>query len=109
MTEIFDTILRAWGREVSLVHAGRTVSLRAFLQQVQRRETDAPEADGPLGAADLRRWVYLGPKDQAVAAGDRLSLDDGTSLVVQNAAAVYAGGERSHWWAVLRPAREAFS
>lgn len=107
MTEAFNTILRTYGRTVVLCHAGEKAEVRAFLQRVQKTETDAPEEDGPFGAADLRRWVYLGPRDCPVEAGDRVLTGDGEELTVQTAAAVYAGGERSHWWAVLRPAREA--
>lgn len=107
MTEAFEAILRAYGRAAVLCRGDEKTEVRAFLQRVQKPAEQPPEEDGPFGAADLRRWVYLGPADCAVEAGDRVVTGDGEDLVVQNAAAVYAGGERSHWWAVLRPAREA--
>ena len=108
MTETFDGILRARGKAVCLRRGTERTEVRAFVQMIQKQQTDAPEEDTEFGAADLRRWLYIGPKDQALQAGDTVSFD-GAEYVVQNAAAVYVGGEKSHWWAILRPAREVFA
>lgn len=105
MTETFETILRTYGRAVTLRHGGETCALCAFLQRIQKQETDAPQEETNFGAADLRRWLYIGPPQQSVEAGDLVCAEEG-EFVVQTAAAIYAGGEKSHWWAILRPARE---
>ena len=106
MTETFDTILRTRGKEVSLRPETDRAEVRAFVQMLCSQQTSAPET--ALGTADLRRWLYIGPKEQALQAGDTVRFD-GADYVAQNAAAVYVGGEKSHWWAILRPAREALS
>lgn len=106
MTERFDAILRTRGRAVRVRNGAEEAKVRAFVQMLRKRETDAPEEMTGFGAADLRRWLYIGPKEQTLQAGDAISFD-GADYIVQNAAAVYVGGEKSHWWAILRPAREA--
>ena len=108
MTERFDAILRTRGRAVRVRCGAEEAEVRAFVQQIQKQETGTPEEDTEFGAADLRRWLYIGPKEQALQAGDTVSFD-GADYVAQNAAAVYVGAEKSHWWAILRPAREAFA
>lgn len=108
MTEAFDGILRARGRTVCLRHGAEKTEVCAFVQMIRKQETDAPEADTEFGTADLRRWLYIGPKEQALQAGDTVSFD-GADYVAQNAAAVYVGGEKSHWWAILRLTKEDFA
>lgn len=108
MTETFDTILRARGKGVCLRPETDRTEVRAFVQMLCPQQTSAPETPTALGTADLRRWLYIGLKEQALQAGDTVRFD-GADYVAQNAAAVYVGGEKSHWWAILRPAREALS
>ena len=108
MTEAFDGILRARGRTVCLRHGAEKTEVCAFVQMIRKQETDAPEKDTEFGTADLRRWLYIGPKEQALQAGDTVSFD-GADYVAQNAAAVYVGGEKSHWWAILRLTKEDFA
>ena len=108
MTEAFDGILRARGRTVCLRHGAEKTEVCAFVQMIRKQETDAPEEDTEFGTADLRRWLYIGPKEQALQAGDTVSFD-GADYVAQNAAAVYVDGEKSHWWAILRLTKEDFA
>lgn len=108
MTEAFDGILRAQGRTVCLRHGAEKTEVCAFVQMIRKQETDAPEEDTEFGTADLRRWLYIGPKEQALQAGDTVSFD-GADYVAQNAAAVYVGGEKSHWWAILRLTKGDFA
>ena len=105
MTEQFDAILRRWGRDVTLDGSGGKNEVRAFVQPIQKQQTDAPEEPTAFGAADLRRWLYIGPKDAALEAGNTVRCGE-ERYTVQTAAAVYVGAEQSHWWAILRPARE---
>ena len=108
MTEQFARILRRYGRTVDLERGGTAGRTRAFVQRLQRRETDAPEEASNFGASDLRRWLYIGPAEEALCCGDTVAFDGGR-YTVQTAAAVYVGAEKSHWWAILRPEREALA
>ena len=108
MTERFQTILHRYGREVQLRCGGETATVRAFVQMLPSQRTEPMQEETELGAADRRRWLYIGPAGQAVQAGDCVHMD-GEDYVVQSAAAVYVGAERSHWWAVLRTAREVLA
>ena len=108
MTEAFDGILRARGRTVCLRHGAEKTEVCAFVQMIRKQETDAPEEDTEFGTADLRRWLYIGPKEQPLQAGDKVRAGDAV-YVAQHAAAIYVGAEKSHWWGILRPEREAMA
>ena len=101
MTESFADILRQFGASVEIEHANASVQTRAFVQMIRREETN-------FGAADLRRWLYIGPKEQPLQAGDKVRAGDAV-YVAQHAAAIYVGAEKSHWWGILRPEREALA
>ena len=105
MTGQFAQILNTYGKSVLLGGEGGT-EVRAFVQMLRQQRTAVPETDTVFGAADLHRWLYIGPREHSLTAGDVLRFDN-ADYIVQNAAAVYVGGEQSHWWAILRPAREA--
>ena len=108
MTEQFARILQRWGADAVLEGESGKRTVRAFIQRVRREDTVAPEEPPPPGAAHLRRSPLFRSEDAALQAGDRVACR-GEDFIVQTAAAVYAGGERSHWWAALRPEREALS
>ncbi len=44
---------------------------RAFVQLIRRQESKEPWEE-TTGAADLRRWLYIGPKEQPLQAGDKV-------------------------------------
>ena len=102
MTEQFEMILRRYGKAVKINGAA---AVKAFVQQIRRKDEHPPEDVTDFGAADLRRWLYIGPKQQSLQAGDSVRAD-GVEFRVQNAAAVYIGGEKGYWWAILCPMRE---
>ena len=106
MTQRFQRILGRWGRTVTVCHDGAETNTRAFLQSEEERGTEPPFAIRPLGALDERRWLYIGGAEAPVTAGDRVRCGE-TEFVAQNAAAVWLGGEICHYWACLRPAKEA--
>lgn len=108
MTGSFEELLLRYGGAVSVTHGGETVQTLAFVQRILKKETDAPEENGNFGAADLRRWLYLGPKSQPLCEGDQISCDE-MDFTVQTATPVFAGKKQTHWWALLRPAREVLS
>ena len=99
MTESFADILRHFGARVEIEHENALAQTRAFVQLIRRQE------ETNFGAADLRRWLYIGPKEQPLQAGDKVRAG-GAAYVAQHAAAIYVGAEKSHWWGILRLERE---
>lgn len=67
MTESFADILRQFGASVEIEHGNASVQTRAFVQMIRRQETKEPREETNFGAADLRRWLYIGPKDQPLS------------------------------------------
>ena len=106
MTERFAQILRMYGEPVLLFHDAQQIEVQAFIQRIRRKDPEPPIKESPLGAEDLRRWLYIGPREQAIQEGDIIQRGDMRDMV-QNAAAAYVGGELSHWWAILCKEREA--
>ena len=100
----FQAILNTHGKEVQINTAEGQKTVRAFVQKIRKKETHIPEETN-LGAADLRRWLYIGPADQPLESRSRLSFD-GQSYIVQTAEAIYVGTKQTHWWAILQPERE---
>ncbi len=105
MSDSFQTILSTHGKEVQIHTAQEQKTVHAFVQMIRKKETHAPEEETNFGAEDLRRWLYIGPPNQPVKVGDRLSAD-GQFYTVQTAEAICVGTKRTHWWALLRPERE---
>ena len=105
MTESFADILRHFGARVEIEHENALAQTRAFVQLIRRQETKEPWEETNFGAADLRRWLYIGPKEQPLQAGDKVRAG-GAAYVAQHAAAIYVGAEKSQWWGILRLERE---
>ena len=88
--------LARFGQEITLTAPeGEPVTLRAFLQPILE--------PSPLGARREERWLYLGPPENALTAGETIAVWNGRKFSVETARQVWAGGSPSHWWAVLRP------
>jgi hypothetical protein len=98
------SILSRYGQAATLVHQGASAAVRAFLQPVTDQNRASPYQVTPLGTADDRLWIFLG-RDE-ITAGDTVVCGR-ERFSVRSSAAVYAGGELSHWWAALSPQREA--
>ena len=105
MTESFADILRHFGARVEIEHENALAQTRALVQLIRCQETKEPWEETNFGAADLRRWLYIGPKEQPLQAGDKVRAG-GAAYVAQHAAAIYVGAEKSHWWGILRLERE---
>ena len=101
----FQAILNTHGKEVQIDTAEGQKTVRAFVQRIRKKETHIPEEETNLGAADLRRWLYIGPADQPLESSSRLSFG-GQAYIVQTAEAIYVGTKQTHWWAILQPERE---
>ena len=102
-----DRLFHTYGLQVKISTAEGERTVCAFLQLLrQKTGGDLPEETG-LGADDLRRWLYLGPTEAPLAAGDRLYAG-GKDYVVEKAETIRVGDRPSHVWAILRRAREVF-
>lgn len=105
MEREWSAILAQYGQEVSLSgpQTGST-TVRAFLQPVlDRQEQFVPS---PLGVRREERWLYLGPPEEELTAGETQVIWQGRTFEVDSARQVWAGSGPSHWWALLRPAEK---
>ena len=105
MEQEWAAILARFGQEVTLTAPeGEPVAVRAFVQPILDRQPQL--VPSPLGERREERWLYLGPPEQALTAGETAVLWDGRGFTVETARQVWAGNSPSHWWAVLRPAEK---
>ena len=105
MEREWAAVLARVGQEVTLTETGaETISVRAFLQPILEKQPQLEPS--PLGARREERWLYLGPPEQALTAGETAVLWDGRGFTVETARQVWVGNSPSHWWAVLRPAEK---
>lgn len=100
MDREWRAILNRYGQQIMVSPGGGRpeVPLRAFLQPVLDR-TRSQEIPSPLGLRREDRYLYLGPGDLALTAGESRVTWEERDYEVQSA---YRVGE-SHWWALLRP------
>lgn len=105
MEREWAAILAKYGQEVTLSQPqAQPAAVRAFLQPIlDRREQFIPS---PLGVRQEERWLYLGPPETAVTAGETLAAWGDREFTVDSARQVWAGNGPSHWWAILRPAKK---
>ena len=102
MEQEWAAILARFGQEVTLTAPeGEPVSLRAFVQP--RLDRQPQLVPSPLGERREERWLYLGPPENALTAGETVAVWNGRKFSVETARQVWAGISPSHWWAVLRP------
>ncbi len=106
MIRPFEQALLRFGQAVQVTHAGETAEVRAFLQEKLEKGEEPPRSIHPLGEADRRRWIYIGPAETELSVGDRVEFA-GLGLIAQQAEAVWLGGEICHWWAQLAREKEA--
>ena len=77
-------ILARFGQEVTLTETGaEAVSVRAFLQPILEKQPQLEPS--PLGARREERWLYLGPPEQALTAGETAVLWGGRGFTVETA------------------------
>lgn len=101
MKKSFECALRRFGTPVWVEHRGTQSESWAFLQQLNTEEGGEPFSVGLLGAADKRRWRYLGAANAAVEQGDRI-LWGTRRFVARQAAGVYLGGTLLYYRAILQ-------
>lgn len=103
MEREFADILSRYGQEVTVYthEAPEGIALRAFFQPVLDRGA-AQAVPSPLGEVRQDRFLYLGPPDTALECAPDCGVEVAGELYRPQAVQpVYAGGELSHWWAVL--------
>ena len=100
MDREWQTILARYGRNMTLYSPEQPegIALRAMLQPVLER-TGEQQVPSPLGLRREDRFLYLGPKEAALQAGESRVVCEDREYLVQSAHLV---GD-NHWWAVLRP------
>ena len=93
-------ILARWGQDVTLYSPGdqEGIRLRAMIQPVLER-TEEQSVPSPLGRRREDRFLYLGPRETALRAGESRVVCREREFQVQAAHLV----GNSHWWALLRP------
>lgn len=93
-------ILARYGRDMTLYSPEypEGIALRAMLQPVLERAGEQ-KVPSPLGMRREDRFLYLGPKEVALQAGESRVVCQGMVYEVQTAHPV---GD-NHWWAILRP------
>ena len=102
MEREWAAILARFGQEVTLTGPGaEKFSVRAFVQPILERQPQLEPS--PLGERREERWLYLGPPENALTAGETGVTWGDRNFVVETARQVWAGDGPSHWWAVLRP------
>ena len=101
MRRAWQSVLRRYGLEVTLVEDGTERTVRAFLQPV-REKSGAEPVPEPYGMRSGTRWLYFGPEDAPLCAG-RTRVWRGTRRFLVCRACLTEG---SHWWALLRPEDE---
>lgn len=97
-----QTILRRCGQAVTLRRTdGAEETAVAILQPILRQD-DRQNLPQPQGLEREDRFLYLGPPDKPLEAGEWVRCREQDYAVCQ-AQPIYIGREISHWWAVLRP------
>lgn len=97
-------LMRWYGQKVEVIRAGVGTPVRAFLQAVTRqREDEQQYLPTPLGLRREDRFLYLGPPEPELQAGQDQVSWLGQEFVIQTAQPIYVGRQVSHWWAVLVP------
>lgn len=107
MKKRLEEIMKKYGQQLTWVQreTGAETVVRAFLQPLLKEAKEPPAAVTPLGAADERRWLYIGPAAPEPRPGDEL-LCNGRRFVAQEAAAVCFRQETLYSRAILRRKKE---
>lgn len=100
MIRAFDRILKKYGQAVKIGE----VTVRAFFQPAADSEKNEPFSMTAMGAADDRKWIYLGEKK--VCLGTSIVFQ-GHPYTVRNCTDVRVGNETAYWWAVATKEGEA--
>lgn len=106
MGEKISRELERYGRAVTLYTPQHPegVAVKAMLQPERDRGT-AGAVPTRLGWVKQGRFIYLGPAQVCLEGKCRLEADR-VWYGIRNARPVYAGGEVTHWWAVLEEVRD---
>ena len=109
MRRRMKAILDAYGPTVVWRREGGEQEGRAFVQPILTKRERSMWMQTPLGAADQRRWVYIGRGEEPVAAGERLCCQGKVFLVREAIPVCLEDGAPLYWWATLVREKEAAS
>lgn len=75
MRQLVQRLLARWGTEMTLVHGGKEICIRAMLQHTKSKSWQNMEKQmSLLGRIPGGQYVYIGPAQPAAQTGDRLLL-----------------------------------
>ena len=100
MKGVWQRLLKQYGQTLRLSPEGEP--FQAFLQPITSNSGELPLEATPLGAADERRWLYLGSPEREIRMGDLLE-GNGLRFEVINACCVYLGEQPLYYRGVLKP------
>ena len=107
MNDHFMSALRRYGNTVVIDRSGRAETVRAFVQPLRRRHRlYINDRYIPAGYFDNRYLLYIGPPDQFLDTGDKVSCL-GTEYSVVTAEMFAVRDENVYVWAILMPVVEA--
>ncbi|MBE6957056.1 MAG: hypothetical protein E7450_06355 [Ruminococcaceae bacterium] len=106
MRENIDRELERYGRAVTVYTPQYPEgAVEKVMLQPERTRGTARAVPSPLGWKKQGRFIYLGPAHVPLEGKCGLEAE-GVRYSLRNARPVYAGGELTHWWAVLEEAWE---
>ncbi len=100
MQMMVGKILRGYGKEMILLHGGRSSKVKAFWQaETGKSEHLAKLQPGLTGLEDTNRFIYIGPVEPKAVMGDEI-VADGVTYVVRNAQTVRGGDADVYVWGI---------
>ena len=100
MKEEIAAILQDFGDRVELLRDGAPVTVRAFLQPVTSKSWQNMEhVFNRMGRIERGQYLYLGPIEQPIYAGDQLRCH-GVRYIVRKAECIRAADEELYQWAL---------
>ena len=100
MKKMIEGTFSRFGAHCEIGRGEEKYAVRAFIQPITKETWDEPFSVGVLGAREESIWRYLGEAKVEVCEGDTVQ-SKGERYRVRRAAAVTAGDEITHYWAVL--------
>lgn len=95
---MIDSVLNGYGSTVTKGQGQAQVSFRAFLQPVTTKSwQNMQRVFGPLGEIPMGQYLFLGPAEQAIAAGDCLQCNQ-LDFIVRRADTILIGDEAVYIW-----------
>lgn len=100
MRRTVERIMASHGREITTLCGGVKTVVRGFLQPVTgKAERLAKVEQGPLGRESRAQFIYIGPAEPQLQAGDCLAAE-GKTYHVRSGQILWIGDEAIYCWAM---------